>query len=354
MNKPSLIAIGGICFLFLGALVISSLSPKQIEQQKPFSIPAQTAGSSSTNSGLPILADAMPAFQGITKWWNTPEAKPLTPDMLKGKVVLVDFWTYSCINCIRTFPFIKAMQERYADKGLVIVGVHTPEFAFEAEATNVEREIKKNGFTHAIALDPNYATWNAYQNHYWPAEYFFDRQGRLRHVHFGEGSYDESEKVIRELLEENGSPVAEMGSAIPTPDFSRIRTEETYFGLARGEAFQGQAPAEGAKTLLHLQTPKLGQWSAEGTWVFQQEYIENTAVQGRFRFHVQANKLHLVMESADGSDKTIGVSVDGKSLDPITVNASDLYDIASFSPEQAHTIELELPAGVRIYAATFS
>lgn len=357
MEKPTLIAIGGISLLFLGAFAISSLSPAPAGFNQPspsFSPELPAHDSSSTDSGLPVLAGSMPAFQGISAWWNTPDKKPLTPEQLKGKVVLVDFWTYSCINCIRTFPFIKAMQERYADTGLVIIGVHTPEFAFEAEAANVEREIIKNGFTHPIALDPAYATWNAYGNHYWPAEYFFDRQGRLRHVHFGEGSYDESEEVIRKLLAEDGSSLSHMGTAIPTPDFSGIRTEETYFGLARGEAFQESMPPEHAERSFTLHEAKLGVWSLAGRWVFRQEYIQNNTEGGRFRFQVQANKLHLVMESADASDKVVRVFLDGKAVKTLTVNTSDLYDIADFPAGQPHTIELELPAGVRMYAATFS
>lgn len=358
MTKPTILALGLFGILIVAGIAISSTSnslPLVPKQQAPRDLFDGPNADSQTEKGLPVLADRMPDFRGITKWWNTPDGKALTPTDLKGKVVLLDFWTYSCINCIRTFPFIKAMQERYADKGLVIVGVHTPEFAFEADPENVSREIKKNGFKHPIALDPNYETWRAYQNQYWPAEYFFDRQGRLRHTHFGEGSYDENEEIIRQLLAEDGTKITETDAPIQDADLSRVKTAETYFGLARGESFLGKTPKEQVEASFVLQKPQLGKWSAEGRWIFMPEYVQSASANSRFRFTVQASKFHLVLESADGQDKEIEIFVDGKSVGTQKINISELYTIASFEDGAAHTIELVLKQpGVRFYAATFS
>lgn len=367
MSRPTKFALSILASLVVGGLIAASLGPTMdmrnaqrtpiITSVTDMSNAQQSTKNSGTTSPLPILSERMPDFTGITRWWNTSDGQPLTPEKLKGKVVLIDFWTYSCINCIRTYPFIKSMHDKYAEKGLVIVGVHTPEFAFEADPTNVEREISKNGLKHPIALDPNYGTWNAYGNQYWPAEYFFDRQGRLRRTHFGEGEYDESEAAIRSLLAEApGVSLEPMGEAIATQDFSMIRTPETYFGLARGNAFDG---TEGAENIdIHLTaSPAVPAnfWTAEGTWKFRQEYVQANSANAFFRFNVQANKLHLVLESADGKDKQIDVYVDGVKVRTITVNASTLYNIAEFPDAGRHTVEIRLSdPGVRFYAATFS
>lgn len=362
MTKPTKIILGVFFVLIVGAITVSSMNSSSslvLEigscQTEPDTTKKRTDTGSITSSELPVLAQTMPEFTGITKWWNTADGKPLTTAELKGKVVLIDFWTYSCINCIRTFPFIKTMQERYADKGLVIVGVHTPEFAFEAETKNVEREIKKNGFSHVVALDPDYKTWNAYANRYWPAEYFFDRQGRLRHVHFGEGEYDQNEQVIRTLLAEGGEQLTPMAPAVPSPDLSKIVTRETYFGLNRGDAFSEKTPPENIERSFTLTEPQADAWSVEGRWVFRQEYVQANSAGSRFRFNVQAKKLHIVMESSDGKDKTIEIFVDGKKTGELLINASELYTITEFKDGDRHTVEVRMKeSGVRFYAATFS
>ncbi len=331
--------------------------------QLPKSYPPQTVSDNpnivpGTPSLLPVLAEHRPEFVGITKWWNTPNNAALTNEDLKGKVVLVDFWTYSCINCIRTYPFMRAMQEKYADKGLVIVGVHTPEFAFEAEPANVEREIKKNDLKFAVALDPDYKTWNAYSNRYWPAKYFFDRQGRLRATHFGEGSYEKNEQVLRELLAEKAGVTLDGMADVKAQDLSNIQTQETYFGLARGDAFEGDVGAEDKDTVypgVGLALPLSdNKWLVAGTWKFRQEYVQANSSNANFRFNVQANMLHIVMESADGKDKHLEVYVDGVKVKDVTVNASTLYDIAPLDGKR-HTVGIKIKeSGVRFYAATFS
>lgn len=306
---------------------------------------------------LPVLNFTLPEFQGITRWWNTPNDAPLTPKDLRGNVVLVDFWTYSCINCIRTYPFLREMHEKYGDRGLVIVGVHTPEFAFEADPENVGREIRLNNLRHPIALDPNYATWNAYNNRYWPAEYFFDAQGRLRRTHFGEGGYQESEAAIRSLLKEAGYELEDEGMTdVAAPDFTKIKTPETYFGLERGRAFMHMVGTAGQPTAFEsTRAPLPNRWDADGTWTFQPEYAEATSEDARFFFNVQATKLHLVMESADGTPKRIEIFVDGKEAGTLVIQDSDLYDIADFPEAERHIVEIRvLDPGVRFYAATFS
>ncbi len=373
MTTPTTIALLLFTILVVGAAIVASRTPVQIPMPPNGSIVDRSQSMGVTDmpsraatdtpptpthpSSLPVLAESMPEFVGITKWWNTPDGKSLTPAALKGKVVLIDFWTYSCINCIRTYPFIKSMHAKYADKGLVIVGVHTPEFAFEAQPKNVEAEIKKNGFSHPIALDPDYATWNAYGNHYWPAEYFFDRMGRLRHTHFGEGKYDESEKVIQELLAEGSSvTLGKTGDGIVTPDFSKIKTPETYFGLARGEAFMGTPGHRGEDvTLTALRSVSPNKWTADGVLRFTDEYVETRSVGALFRMSVQATKMHLVLESADATDAWLEIFVDGGKTRDLIVNRSTLYDIAEFPDAARHVVEIRIKdVGVKLYAATFS
>ncbi|MFZ2804419.1 MAG: redoxin family protein [Patescibacteria group bacterium] len=354
MKRGTLITIGLIVIVIVGAAALASALP----MSKLGGLGSGNAISSATGtSGLPILANQMPDFTGITNWWNTPNNQPLTPAGLKGKVVLVDFWTYSCINCIRTYPFLKSMYAKYADDGLVIVGVHTPEFAFESDPNNVEQAILQNGLKYPVALDANYGTWNAYGNEYWPAEYLFDREGRLRHTQFGEGDYDQSEEAIRSLLTENSNvTLAPMGVAVATPDLSNIQTDETYFGLERGSAFMGTPSTSGTTaTFTASATVGQNQWTAGGSWQFDPEFVETAAANDVFRFNVQANVLHIVLDSADGKDKTLDVYVDGKKTGTVTVNMSKLYDIATFADGGRHTVELRIhDAGVRFYAATFS
>ncbi|MBI4139053.1 redoxin domain-containing protein [Candidatus Uhrbacteria bacterium] len=362
MKRPVVIALVILGILVIAAIATLSRGPMVLTKPEAPMPPNGRRIVSVPDMGekiapLPIYNVTMPEFRGITKWWNTADGQSLTPEKLRGKVVIIDFWTYSCINCIRTYPFLRSMHEKYADKGLVIVGVHTPEFAFEADPKNVGREIEKNGLKYPIALDPDFATWNAYSNRYWPAEYFFDRQGRLRRTHFGEGEYGESELAIRSLLEEDGVELSSMGETeTMTPDFSKIKTPETYFGLLRGQEFMGTPGTNGTPvTLTASEKVEPNRWTAGGSWTFTPEYTQSDTAGAIFRFSIQANKLHLVLEAADGKDKMIEIFVDGIKTGEITINESDLYDIAEFPDAGRHTVELRLKdEGVRFYAATFS
>lgn len=368
MTTPTKIVLVLFAGLLIVAAVIASKSPNPLDTPSTGNAPfyanssstAANTASTSTNgtpSSLPVLADAMPPFTGITQWYNTANGQPLTPADLKGKVVLVDFWTYSCINCIRTYPFLKTMYARYADQGLVIVGVHTPEFAFEADPKNVGQAIKDNDITWPIALDANYGTWNAYGNQYWPAEYLFDRQGRLRATHFGEGDYDTSEANIRSLLAEApGVSLMPNPTAVPTPNLNGIGTQETYFGLERGDAFMGTAGADGvAQNFTASKTVSPDKWTIGGNWTFGSQYDTSNAAGNTFSFNVQADSLHLVLQSTDGKDKTLEVMVDGKPAGTITVNQPMLYTPATFPNGGRHTVTITIEdPGVEFYSATFS
>lgn len=365
MTKRTLIGVG----LLGGLLVLAGI----VASTRPINMPMPAKPQKT--SSLPILAKAMPPFTGITKWWNTSDGKPLTPEELKGKVVLVDFWTYSCINCIRTYPYLRALHSAYADKGLVIVGVHTPEFAFEAVPENVEREVKKNQLAYPIALDAAFGTWNAYSNHYWPAEYFFDCQGRLRRTHFGEGEYTENEQAIRDLLEEcRAESLGAPTNAGTMPDFSKIHTSETYFGYNRTENFANSDQLKTDQEAVYsMRIPSTNEWSVFGTWRMEGEKAVATKPGAGLRFSVDANAFHLVLGSADGKPKRVLVQIlrpentnitedmrtpdlhedPEASVDAITVTDQKLYRILRFPNGGRYIIDLQPDPGVEFYAATF-
>ena len=349
MTKATKIGLGVFAALIIIAGIISSQSNVSLTNSSN-TVPTD-------GSALPVLANSMPAFTDISRWYNTANGEPLSPDNLKGKVVLVDFWTYSCINCLRTLPFVKSLYEKYSPEGFVVVGVHTPEFTFEGDPTNVGNAIKENGIRYPVALDDAYGTWQAYSNQYWPAEYLFDSTGKLRHVQFGEGHYDDTEQAVRSLLAEASNTVLpDAGVTIPSTDFSDIGTKETYFGLARGDAFMGGTGAANTNIELDaIDSPANDKWTAGGTWKFSQQYVETESANNMFRFNVKAGALHLVLSSNDGTDKVIDVLVDGVATESFTVNAPDLYTVAKFPNGGRHTVEIRIhDSGVQFFSATFS
>ncbi len=355
-RTSTILIIGAFLVLIAGAIAILTLHPLSLDIMPATNTVSDTSKlpEGPATSSLPVLAPSMPEFQGITKWWNTPDGQPLTPASLKGKVVLVDFWTYSCINCIRTQPVLKAWWKAYADDGLVIVGVHTPEFAFEKVPENVEAALKKAGLEYPIALDADYATWNAYSNRYWPAGYFFDRQGRLRFAHFGEGNYDEQERVIRELLMEGSTLNQAETHADSSPTANGEQTPETYFGLSRQERFvNAQTMHDNAPADYLLGEPANDQWTVGGRWAFLPERAESLASGNTFRMNFDSNAFYLVLGSPDGP-RRIKIVVDGKETGDLTVDAKQLYTIAEFPQAGRHTVELNMTdAGVQFYSATF-
>jgi len=275
-----------------------------------------TQSASPTDATLPVQGKA-PALDGVTAWFNSP---PLTLDALKGKVVLIDFWTYSCINCLRAIPYVRAWAEKYKDQGLVVIGVHAPEFAFERNLDNVKRAIAKQQISYPVAVDNSYAVWRAYQNQYWPAHYFIDAQGRIRHRHFGEGEYETSERVIQQLLAETGQTnvtpdvvtVAATGDEA-APDFDNVRSPETYIGFARAENFVSPGGfARNAAKHYADGDPRLNEWGLAGTWTAAQEHARLEDAQGSIVFGFHARDLHLVLApAADGRPVRFQVTLDG-------------------------------------------
>jgi thiol-disulfide isomerase/thioredoxin len=235
----------------------------------------------------------LPGFDGATGWLNS---SPLTPEGLRGKVVLVDFWTYTCINWLRTLGYVRAWHEKYGDQGLVVVGVHTPEFPFEQDADNVRWAAKDMRVEYPIALDPDYAVWRAFNNNYWPAVYIADAEGRIRHNHFGEGGYEECEMVIQRLLGEAGRDgigddlvsVADEGFEAQA-DWTSLRSPETYLGYE-----QGQNLADGAPDRLEL-----NQWALSGDWTVEPGASVLNAADGRIRFRFHARDVHLVLRARE-------------------------------------------------------
>jgi len=290
-----------------------------------------------------------PEFTAIEEWINS---RPLTMAALRGKVVLLDFWTYSCINCLRTLPHIRAWYDEYRDDGLVIVGVHTPEFAFEREEDNVRRAVRDQRIEYPVALDNEYGTWQAFQNRYWPAKYFVDRRGRLRYVHFGEGDYEESERVIRTLLAEGASgPLVSDEIEDETP--SGEQTPETYLGYQRLDRFVGSrlAPDREAEYSIPELVPLHGvayggRWTVEG-----ERIVAGEDAQLRLRFH--GRNVFLVL-GTEGDWKTVEVKLDGQPVGTVQVTQDDLYTLARIPGEKRdHVLDLAFAPGTEAYAFTF-
>jgi cytochrome c biogenesis protein CcdA/thiol-disulfide isomerase/thioredoxin len=287
-----------------------------------------------------------PELSGLSNWINS---KPLTLRKLHGKVVLIDFWTYSCINCLRTLPHVKAWYRTYHDKGLVVLGVHTPEFAFEHVPSNVHGAVKRLGVRYPVALDNDYGTWNAFQNQYWPAKYLIDRRGHLRYYHFGEGEYDTTEERIRTLLGENAEmlPVANELSD-PTP--RSVLTPESYLGYQRLARFAQKTITPDRFATYRLPPGDLhpnelaygGRWRVEG-----ERIVAGPGAQLRLRF--QARTVHLVL----GGQGTVAVTVDGTPQASVPVNGSKLYTLARLPNLRSRLLELHFSPGVEAYAFTF-
>jgi cytochrome c biogenesis protein CcdA/thiol-disulfide isomerase/thioredoxin len=318
-------------------------------------------GSKLGNAQPTVAANLMdygnaPNFKGITAWLNTPGGKALSLSSLKGKVVLVDFWTYSCINCQRTLPHVEAWYNAYHRFGFDVVGVSTPEFAFEHVVPNVASAAKKLGVDYPIAVDDNYGTWNAYMNQYWPAEYLIDQQGVIRREEFGEGSYAGTETAIRALLEAGGAtdlpPATEVANRTPT---ERELSPETYVGYSRlqDEDFIAN-PALEVDRATDYQAPQPSQvllpdLAFGGTWTVNQE--EATAGTGaELILAYEATDVYLVM----GGSGTVGVSVDGHRMGTVDVSGvPGLYSLVGTSSEQSGTLELSFSPGVEAYDFTF-
>jgi thiol-disulfide isomerase/thioredoxin len=250
----------------------------------------------------PLSAEGhLPGFDGATGWLNSP---PLTTAELRGKVVLVDFWTYTCINWLRTLGYVRAWAEKYADQGLVVIGVHTPEFPFERDVDNVREALRDMNVEYPVVLDSNYAIWDAFSNRYWPAVYIADAEGRIRHHQFGEGGYVECEMVIQQLLREAGSEDIGDDLVAVAPDgfeaqadWANLRSPETYLGYEQAQNFAspGGAEFDEPRTYVAPDSLKLNHWALSGDWTIERGASALNQADGRIEFRFHARDVHLVM-----------------------------------------------------------
>ncbi len=281
-------------------------------------------------------------------WFNSV---PLTMEELKGKVVVVDFWTYSCINCVRTLPYLKTWYDTYKDDGLVIIGVHSPEFAFERDPGNVQKAMQDLNVTWPVALDNDFRQWSSYNNRFWPAHYFIDVQGNIRYFHFGEGEYETGEEVIRKLLKEGGLDAGEASGATD-PETMTGQTPETYLGYGRTEGFlSGEAAYAADKEFSIPGIPGNGEWGLEGLWTFRRNYIESSA-QGSLELGFNAKDVFLVIEPLEKSTR-IRIFLDNRETGQIEPDTSRMYQLIKLEKSGSHLLRLEVEGKVRFYAFTF-
>ncbi|MGE5282439.1 MAG: cytochrome c biogenesis protein DipZ [Chloroflexota bacterium] len=334
----------------------SGIPPRELPRSGPGRDPRRPA-----HPALPVLGTA-PEFVGNQRWFNTPGGRPLTLRSLRGRVVLVDFWTYTCINCIRTLPYLTAWDRTYRKDGLTIVGVHSPEFPFEKDAGNVEAAIRRNGIHYPVVQDNELATWSAYGNQYWPSEYFIDARGRVRFVHYGEGEYGEKEKIIRELLAEAGRPVARHDSgARGIAASAGVTTPETYLGAARAERFTNPILSPGSHRFGSPAEPPIDEFAYSGRWRIALESA--TAEGGSLALHFGARRVYLVLGSP-GRPRRVRVLLDGHPIPAalagadvrdgaVEVGSQRLYQLVDLPRVEEHVLILEPERGVMGYAFTF-
>jgi thiol-disulfide isomerase/thioredoxin len=314
----------------------------------------------------------LPGFDGATGWLNSP---PLTPEGLRGKVVLVDFWTYTCINWLRTLGYVRAWADMYADRGLVVVGVHTPEFPFERDVENVREAVTAMDVRYPVALDPNYAVWDAFANSYWPAAYLADARGRIRYHHFGEGAYEETERKIQELLRDAGAEgigddlvaVGDEGFEAQA-DWENLQSPETYLGYDQGRNFSSDgAKVDQAHTYEVPDGLRLNHWALGGDWTLGRRASVTNGEDGRLAFRFHARDVNLVMgPPARGSAIPFVVTVDGEPPGPShgldvdeqgrgTVSQQRLHQLVrERGPIEDRTVEIRfLAAAAEAYCFTF-
>lgn len=303
-----------------------------------------------------------PEFVGIQNWLNT---EPMTMAGLRGKVVLVDFWTYSCINCVRTLPYVTAWDRKYRDKGLVIVGVHAPEFAFEKKLGNVSDAVKAHNIAYPVALDNDLATWGAFANRYWPAHYLINKAGQIVYTHFGEGNYDITEHNIRTLLglsddERAEAAPAEAGSAL------KGQSPETYLGYARAENFSSNEAKTPDKTATYSfpEFLLLNHWALAGEWAVAAQHVTAAAAGAKLRYNFIAGRVFLVLGTADGKPVKVSLKLNGQALRDgagkdvkdgvLTVSGETLYELVNQGGAKNGILELTAEsAGLQAYAFTF-
>ncbi|MBC7471799.1 MAG: redoxin domain-containing protein [candidate division SR1 bacterium] len=368
----------GILFIIVGISIMTgfdktaqvflaektSFNTSQFEQ----GLISQTLNNKQTTNNNDILnvvpPKEAPEFTGIEGWINSD---PLTKDTLKGKVVLIDFWTYSCINCIRTTPFLTKWYDTYKDQGFVIVGVHAPEFSFEKKRENVEKAVNERGIKYPVALDNTFSTWNAYKNTAWPGEYLLDKDGNIRRIHLGEGKYDEMEEAIRSLLKENGKNVDNInsvqGSVQQVSNAVAGETPETYLGFSRQDKFANRAELTTSQSYNKLQTYsgatdlKSNEWSLTGDWTIENESVVSMCDTSKLKLNVSSKEVYLVMGSDNVSNVKVETKYKGQDVDAsgiVKVQNYGLYKLVK-APEfqKDDTIELTVPKGVKLNVFTF-
>jgi cytochrome c biogenesis protein CcdA/thiol-disulfide isomerase/thioredoxin len=362
------ISIGGTTTLEQSLL--DKLRPNQKTASGP-SMTKQATPSEEANAELPV-EDLMPSLAGAQEWLNSP---PLSLEALKGKVVLVDFWTYSCINCLRSIPYVRAWAEKYRDHGLVVIGVHAPEFAFERNVANVKNAIATLKIGYPVAIDNEYKIWRSFENEYWPAHYFIDGNGKVRHHHFGEGEYDESEQIIQKMLKDAGNKNVPTGivsvnasGAEAASDAGDVKSPETYVGYDRGNHFVSPGGVVVDKDHTYAAgEPQLNEWSLTGNWTVGPERAQLDEKDGSIVYRFHARDLHLVLgPSAEGSQIRFRVTIDGKAPGDAhgmdtdaegngVVTTQRLYQLVRAPGTVAdRTFEIRfLDPGVQAYAFTF-
>lgn len=303
-----------------------------------------------SDKGLDLIQNKPDAPELIYggEWFNS---EPLKISELKGKVILIDFWTYTCINCIRTLPYLRDWHEQYADSGLVIIGVHTPEFEFEKNPENLRQAISDYELKYPIVQDNDYATWTAYSNRYWPAKYLIDKNGKIVYTHFGEGQYDETEMMIQKLLMESGTAV---NKPIDNKDYEVYsRTPELYLGLSRLQYFSSnERPVAGSKnyTVTRIEP---NTFAYEGEWDLSDEYA-NPSKGSKLHLNYFAKNVFLVMRTKDGNSGKVDVVLNGKKINTITVENDKLYNLVEMDEARNYDMELIFNSGnIEIFAFTF-
>jgi cytochrome c biogenesis protein CcdA/thiol-disulfide isomerase/thioredoxin len=327
---------------------------------------------SATSGGAAAGPQTLPDLSGAVAWLNSA---PLTPDQLKGHVVLIDFWTYSCINCLRSIPYVRAWADKYKASGLVVIGVHTPEFAFEKDLDNVKHAVSDLKITYPVALDNDYAIWRAFNNSYWPADYLVDATGKIRHHHFGEGKYDETEQQIQDLLQEHNGQLTVTGlvkvvaTGAEAPPDTDVESPETYVGYDRADSFisPGGLKQDLAHTYSVPKKLELNQWGFAGSWTDHAHVGNVDSAHGKIVYRFHARDVHLVLgPAANGKAIRFRVKIDGQApgashgVDTDAMGDGKITDhrlyqlIRQKDPIDDRTFEIEfLDPGAQVFAFTF-
>ena len=362
-----------LLLVFVGAIGYALVSDESFvvsTEEASKDIPKEFIGE---RSELPIEGKAA-EIQGIEAWINS---EPLVLADLKGKVVLFDFWTYSCINCIRTIPHLKSWYEKYKDDGFIIVGIHTPEFEFERKLENVLAEVQKYELEYPVALDNNYATWNAFNNRFWPAHYLADVNGNIRFIHFGEGRYAETESAIQQLLLEAGllslDKFIEVVEPVSNVDFSQIGTPEIYLGASRINNFGSMVENVQINEPYEFPAPddiKFNRFYLTGNWRITPEFSELVGESGVITIQYHASRAHIVLETKEATEVVLEIRVDGKYLNKdnkgddvilengksiVRVREPRLYNLVNTQDVyETHTLEINVTSpGLQAFAFTF-